>query len=183
MRYRKTVLWCLVLGISVTFAASNALAQAGERGRERGRREEAQRDRAGRFDPAQWQERRNQEMKTALGMTDEEWTAVQPLIEKVQTLNREALQMRFGFMRRRRGVREGDDAGQEFSAVSLAFAELQGAAAPDSNATDEEIRTKLKAYREARDKARQELDEAKKALREALTLRQEAALVVRGILD
>jgi len=179
MRYRKIVLSVLVAGLVVTFAASAALAQAGG-GRGQGR---------GNFDPARWQERRNQEMKTALGMTDEEWTAVQPLIEKVQTLNREAMQMRFGRGGRGAGRRGGPggnepagDTAQELSPLAQAFQELQTVLENDE-ATTEDIQAKLTAYRQAREKAKQELDQAKQELREVVTSRQEAVLVVRGVLD
>jgi len=172
MLYRKAVLLVVVVGLVVTFAASAALAQAAGRGQRRGN-----------FDPAQWQERRNQEMKTALGMTDEEWPAVEPLVTKVQTLNREAMQMRFGRGGRRRGGNEPTgNAEQELSPLAQAFQELQ-TALDNADATTEDIQEKLTAYRAAREQAKQELDKAKQALREVLTQRQEAVLVVRGLLD
>jgi len=188
MQYRKAVLASLVVGIVVAFAASAALAQARGQGREGGNDRGQGR---GNFDPAQWQQRIAERMKTSLGMTDEEWTAVQPLVEKVQTLNREAVQMRFGRGNRgNRGGRGGrgddqpatEEATQPVSPLAQAFQELQTVVG-NADATTEDIQAKLTAYREAREKAKQELDAAKQALREVLTLRQEAVLVTRGILD
>ena len=53
----------------------------------------------------------------------------------------------------------------------------------NKSATTEEITKKLTALREAREKARAELQTAQKALKELVTPRQEAVLVVNGMLD
>ncbi len=53
----------------------------------------------------------------------------------------------------------------------------------NASATPEEIKSKLTALRTAKEKAKQELAVAQKDLREVLTLRQEAQLVVMGLLD
>jgi hypothetical protein len=53
----------------------------------------------------------------------------------------------------------------------------------DENATSGEIKTKLAALRKAREKSKQELIAAQRELRELLTLRQEATLVVMGLLE
>jgi len=53
----------------------------------------------------------------------------------------------------------------------------------NASATPEEIKSKLTALRQAKEKAKQELAVAQKDLREVLTLRQEAQLVVMGLLD
>ena len=50
-------------------------------------------------------------------------------------------------------------------------------------ATAEKIQAKLKELREARDKAKQQLAAAQQELRELLTARQEAQLVVMGMLE
>src|SRR5438094_5525811 len=44
----------------------------------------------GNFDPAQFQQRMNARLKESLKATDEEWAVIQPLLEKVQTKQREA---------------------------------------------------------------------------------------------
>lgn len=48
---------------------------------------------------------------------------------------------------------------------------------------NEEIKAKLKAFRDAAKKREQELKKARDELREVLTLRQEARLVLMSILD
>jgi chromosome segregation ATPase len=53
----------------------------------------------------------------------------------------------------------------------------------DKNATSDEIKAKLSVLRKAREAAKQELAQAQRELRELLTLRQEAMLVVMGLLE
>jgi chromosome segregation ATPase len=53
----------------------------------------------------------------------------------------------------------------------------------NTSATPEEIKAKLTALRTAREKARQELATAQKELREVLSLRQEAQMVLMGMLN
>jgi hypothetical protein len=54
----------------------------------------------------------------------------------------------------------------------------------DKNGTEiNEIKSKLTALRMARDKADQELAKARQSLRQLMTLRQEAELVLSGLLD
>lgn len=72
--------------------------------------------------------------------------------------------------------------GGEPTAVDTAADELQ-TTLENTSATPEEIKSKLTALRTAKEKAKQELAVAQKDLREVLTLRQEAQLVVMGLLD
>ena len=53
----------------------------------------------------------------------------------------------------------------------------------NKEAKPDEIKARLTALREAREKAKEELAKAKDSLREILTQRQEAQLVLYGILD
>lgn len=66
--------------------------------------------------------------------------------------------------------------------VDLAAEQLQ-TTLENPSASPEDIKSKLTALRTAREKAKQELAKAQKDLREVLTLRQEAELVVMGMLD
>lgn len=70
----------------------------------------------------------------------------------------------------------------EPTAVDTAAEALQ-TTLENASATPEEIKGKLTALRAAKEKAKQELAVAQKDLREVLTLRQEAQLVVMGLLD
>ena len=145
----------------------------GERGGMRGRR----------FDPERMRERMLDRIKEVLDPTDEEWKVLQPRVGKVQTLSWQArvrgMRMFFG----RRGRRpEGAEPTREMSAVEKTVQEL-GTVLENEQAKPEEIKRKLTALREAREKAKQELAAAQKELREISSVRQEAQLVLMGLLD
>ena len=134
------------------------------------------------FDPGQFQKMIEDRLKERLGATDEEWTAIQPRLEHVLTLQREAMMgggmgmgMLFG-----RGPGGFQNQGEP-SPVVKAAQDLQ--AAVDSNGGANEISAKMTAYREAQAKARNDLAEARKSLKELLTNKQEAVLLMTGILD
>ena len=151
----------------------------------------------GQRDPAQMQQRMEQfrqqmadRMKQSLGATDEEWKALQPRIEKVQTLSRQARGGGMGFMMmggrrggpgdRPQGDRPQSDRPQ--SEVEKKSEALQKVL-DNKEAKVEEIKAALTALREARAKAKAELETAQKELREVVTVRQEAQLVTLGLLD
>ena len=153
----------------------------------------------GERDPAQmqqWMEQMRQQradrMKQALGASDEEWKVLQPRIEKVQTLTRQTQGgggMGFMMMGGRRGGPQGDrpqgdrpQSDRPQSAVETAGAALQKVL-DNKEAKVEEIKAALTALREARAKAKAELETAQKELREVITVRQEAQFVTMGLLD
>jgi hypothetical protein len=143
-------------------------------------------DRRGRFDPAQMRERMMERMKEQLTFGDEEWEVVKPRLEKVMTLSRDASGGgRYGMFGRRgrrdRGDQPQEDAPPE-SASQKAMADLLKVL-ENEQAPAEEIKLKLKALREAREKAKQDLAKARESLRELLSQRQEAQLVAMGVLD
>jgi ElaB/YqjD/DUF883 family membrane-anchored ribosome-binding protein len=133
-------------------------------------------------------------MKQALGATDEEWKVLQPRVEKVQTLSRQSRGGGGpGFMSSRggpgggRGGPGGSDRGgppsdQPQSDVEKAANALQKVL-DNKDAPVEEIKAALAALRDARAKAKQELETARKELREVLTVRQEAQCVAMGLLE
>jgi flagellar motility protein MotE (MotC chaperone) len=155
----------------------------------------------------QFRQRMTDQMKQDLGVNDEEWKVLQPRIEKVQTL---AMQSRGGMrgMSGRRGGRPGEGPGDRpqgdrpkgdrpegdrpkadrpegdrpQSEVEKKATELR-TVLENKEAKPEEIKTALTALREARAKARQELETAQKELREVVSVRQEAVFVTMGLLD
>ncbi|MCX5676815.1 MAG: hypothetical protein NTX87_17625 [Planctomycetota bacterium] len=154
-----------------------------------------QRDQRDQRDPAQMQQRMEQfrqqmsdRMKQALGASDEEWKVLQPLIEKVQTLARATRGGGMGFMSRGRGSPgdrpQGDrpQSDRPQSEVEKAGTALQKVL-ENKDAPAAEIKTTLANLREAKAKARAELEAAQKALREVLTVPQEAKLVLEGVVD
>ncbi|GIW76864.1 MAG: hypothetical protein KatS3mg104_1927 [Phycisphaerae bacterium] len=181
--------------IAVTFAGASTLvvAQDGgrpDRERQRGedRRPEGERpDRErGNRDPGQWQQRMMERLKEELNAPDDEWGVIQPKLEKVMVAQREARAGTiFGGGRRGPGGPgggPGPDRPRDDSPVAMAARELR-TVLENPNASGEEIDRKLNAYRDARTKANEKLEDARKELREVLTARQEAALVMAGILE
>ena len=124
-------------------------------------------------------------VKETLKVNDEEWKALQPKVENVQTLSRE---ITGGGMRMMGGRRGGNtnqpvaDNAEPQSPLVKAQADLQ-ATLDKENATADEIKTKLTAYRQARELAKQELAKAQAELRELVTPKQEAQLVLMNLLD
>ncbi|MDD5350595.1 MAG: hypothetical protein PHQ12_10325 [Chthoniobacteraceae bacterium] len=145
------------------------------------------RDRMDQF--RQWM---HETMKTSLKATDEEWSVIEPLLEKVETKQREALVGRFAAFGGRRGGNRGGDRGGDRGArpggdrpapaVSPETEALKTALETEGTAPAD-IKAKLEALRASRKKAAAELDQAREDLRKVLTLRQEAALVTFGILE
>ncbi|MBP7934375.1 MAG: hypothetical protein KA354_06970 [Phycisphaerae bacterium] len=147
----------------------------------------------GGFDPAQWRERMSKMMQDQLGASDDEWKVLYPKIEKVQTTQRESFGGfgMMGFGRRPGGGPGGPGGGpggpggmgnQQLSKVAQAQTDLRALLdKKDAGATD--IAGKLAAYREAREKARTEVQAAQKSLKELVTQRQEAVLVLMGVLE
>ena len=142
----------------------------------------------GNFDPAAFQQQMMDRMKTDLKATDDEWKVIQPKLEKVMTAQRDS-RTGWGGGRGGRGGGPGGPGGggntdpnAPASPLQTASGELR-ATLEKEGSTPEEIAAKLTAYRDARDKARANLEAARKDLKEVLTPRQEAALVLQGTLE
>jgi hypothetical protein len=138
----------------------------------------------GRFDPSQFRQMMLDRVKETLAVSDADWKTLQPAVEKVLTVQRDAM----GGMRGMRGMRGGDRGGdnaaaaQPTSDVEAKAKDLQ-TVLDNKDAKPEEIKAKLAALRDARAKARDALAAARKELTELLTQRQEATLVEMGILE
>jgi len=134
----------------------------------------------GGFDPAAMRQRRLDNIKQSLGVTDQEWTALQPRVEKVMTLS---MQARMGGMMGRMGGRGGAAAEApapttETEKTALALRTVL----ENKDSTKEQVAQALTAYRNAREKAEQDLAKAQEELKALLTPRQEAQLVLDGLL-
>jgi len=140
----------------------------------------------GNWTPEQMRQRQLEQIKERMKPTDEEWKALQPKIEKVLTLSADAgLTVGRGLFGRRGGQPAAGTEATPAAAQSdaeKAAAELQKTL-DNAEAKAEEIQAKMKALQDARGKTRQQLTEAKAALREGLTPRQEAQLVLMAVLD
>ncbi|MCC6486827.1 MAG: hypothetical protein IT364_04945 [Candidatus Hydrogenedentes bacterium] len=157
-------------------------------------------------DPSQMRQRMLASMKQALGATNEEWTAIQPLVEKVFDAQMQQMQGRMmGGMAMGPGRPGGGGPGAPGGGGPGAQGGPGGPGGPggmgpggpgrsaeaqalqetlaDANASQEDISAKLAALRKAREEAAKMLDDAQAALRDVLTVRQEATLVLMGTLD
>lgn len=173
---------CFLGLIVLAFSGSMLIGQANENADQNRRRE-----RHGEF-----RRRIAERMRERLEVNDEEWAALEPRIENIMRL-RFSTRVGFGrgFGRRSRGGREfgessrprGQGAGQrEPSAVQKRVAALRELL-DDDGATNEQITKGLTGLRKAREEAREELDKARKDLRDLVTLKQEAFLVLVGFLN
>ncbi len=124
------------------------------------------------------------DLQEPLGATDDEFAVIRPLLEKVVDAQSEA---GGGTARFRRFGPPGQpnnnsQNAQPLSPVDQATTDLQ-TAIDDPNANSDVIKTRLDTLRQAKSKASQDLMVARDALRAVLTVRQEAVLVDRGVLD
>jgi hypothetical protein len=132
------------------------------------------------FDPAQFRQMMMDRFKEQLGATDDEWKVLQPKIEAVQAAQRDARGGGFGGFGG--GPGGGRNADQAQSPVQVAAQDLRQALDNKDTSADA-IQKKLDAYREARAAANKKLQDTQKALMDLLTQRQEAVLVMMGMLD
>jgi Spy/CpxP family protein refolding chaperone len=140
----------------------------------------------GNFNPEEFRARMAQRMKESLKVTDDEWSVLQPLIEKVTNAQRNASGGGFGG-RDRGGDRGGGGDNNRGSATSdrpgsAERAALRAALESDSTSADD-LKAKLNAVREVRKKAAAELATAREDLKKVVTVRQEAVLVSMGLLE
>jgi flagellar motility protein MotE (MotC chaperone) len=183
------------LAISVVIAADDEQTPgegAGNRPQQAGTRTPGQ----GEFrDRANFQQRMSEMIKSELGATDEEWTVIEPRLTKVMTLSRDVNQRGMGMMRGgRRGFEMGGRGGRdrpeqppqtsqsEQSEIQKATNALQEAL-DKSDSTPDDVKAKLLALRNAKEKTKQELAKAQQELKQILSVRQEAKLVLLGLLD
>jgi len=129
----------------------------------------------GNFDPAEMRARMMERYQEQLGFSDAEFKAIQPLIEDVQTKQRDARGGRGGMMFGGRGGRGGRGGNQDADPELEA---LQSAIESGSN-----IEAKLAAFRAARDKKEADLKKAQDTLKSVLTVKQEAQAVLMGIIN
>ncbi|HNS31482.1 MAG TPA: hypothetical protein PKN36_00705 [bacterium] len=174
MKLKKNLILLTALFLMQAFLAMAQEAPARER---RFPDQSGQRpDRSGqRFDPQQMNERYFARIKETLAVGDDEWEVLKPKIEKVRAAQMNA--QRMGGMGRRQ-----PGASADVSPVQKAVQELQTVLA-NKDATPRDISAKLSVLREARKNNEKELSEARKELRELLTQKQEAQLVMMGLLD
>jgi hypothetical protein len=150
----------------------------------------------GNRDPAEARLRMESRLKELLGASDQEWAVLQPKVEKLMDAQRLQMAGRgAGMAQLFRSDRGGGDRGgnnnnnrpdrpqrpEESSPVAVRTRELQDAIR--DNASPDVLKAKLAALRDARTKARDQYAKAQQELRELLTLKQEATLIMLGMLE
>src|SRR5207237_3860536 len=107
---------------------------------------------------------------------------IEPKLTKVMDLRRDAGGFGRGGFRRRDDNSSSSADDNQASPVEKAQRELRQTL-DNKEANAEQINSKLTALREAKEKAKTTLASAQKDLKEILTQRQEAVLVMFGMLD
>lgn len=142
------------------------------------------------WDPAQMRQRMMENYREQLGVKDdEEWKLIQTRIEKV-TEARMAVGFRGGFGGRRGGGPGGGPGGapggpggggrRGFGEPSPEADALQKVI--EANGSADEIKTKLAAYRASTKEKEAKLEAAQEDLKKVLSVKQEAAAVLAGLL-
>jgi hypothetical protein len=143
------------------------------------------------FDPAriqEFQQRRMDRLKEELEVKDDEWTALQPLIQKVMDAQRAVFADRMGGFRGGRGGGDNNNSGDNGGRRRGGFGGEPSPAAEalqkaiESKASNSEMKAALAKYQESRKAKQTDLETAQANLRKVLSIRQEAILTAQGLL-
>lgn len=137
------------------------------------------------FNPAQFQQRIMDNIRQELGFTnDTDWSAVQPLIQKVMDARRglaSNMGMRMMFHRPGRNNQDRPRRGGFFREPSPQAQALEQAI--DSHAPDAQLQQALEKYQASIKQKEAQLKQAQDNLRKVLTIRQEAQATLLGLLQ
>lgn len=172
-------------GVLIGQAISQEEGRSGSRGGGGQRSPEEMRKRI-----EQWNREAAERLRTSLNASEEQWVVIQPRVEKVQTVMRQIRVRQTRNRFRTRGERttassrRSDDAGvaRPQSAIEKSRQTLRELL-EDEKSSNEKLESALKALRVATTKLEQELEKARGSLREVVNVRQEARLVLMGLLD
>ncbi len=172
IKFLKTISFVLALA-AISLTSLDVSAQGRGGGGQGGRGGGGQGGR-GNFDPEEFRARMVERMKEQFGFSDAEYKAIQPLLEDVQTKQRDTRSGgRGGFGGfGGRGGRGGDR-----ESGNSAMDALQKAIESGSN-----IEAKLKAFRADRTKKEAALKKSQDTLKAVLTVKQEAVAVTIGLI-
>lgn len=154
---------------------------------------QAQQEQRNRFDRNQFMERILDRLRENLGASAEEWSVLKPMITKItekQSAMRRTGRSGFGAFGGGRGGRGGDNDNDrrdregrrsrgDGDSVSNADSLRKAVESGDAG----KIKKELAAYRAVQKKRAVELKKAREELRQVVTLKQEATLVLWGLLD
>ncbi len=149
--------------------------------------------RGGNFDPAQFQQMMLDQTRQSLNITnDEEWKAIQPLVQNVMDARREigfgggGMRMMFGGPGGPGGTQGGNQSGNAQRAMRFgpqASAEQQALQkALDDGAPAAQVKEAMAKLRAAKQEKQAKLEAAQEKLRSVLTTKQEAQALLQGLL-
>ena len=164
--------------------------QNGGRGRrgQNGQNADGQNGPRGNFNPEEMQQRQAQMMREQLGITDDaEWNLISQRVTAINELRRATMGGGMGMGMRGFGGGPGGPGGQggqrgnRFGAQANPEADALRTAVTDK-LPDAEVKARLARLREVRKQNEEKLAKAQEELRAVLTVRQEAAAVLMGLL-
>lgn len=200
--FRQKVAFSLVVCLLAAVFVGQSLSQPQQRG-QRGQRGGAQGPQGQRlqgmqFDPQQMRQMMERRIQQQLGATDQEWKVLGPRVMEVSELSRQLSGSPGGgrggmmggmFGGGRRGGPQSNQPGgrqdapaRELTAVEKSLEQLR-TLLENTSSTPEQIKKQLTTVRKAKEKVKQELAVAQQKLRKIITMRQEAHLVLMGMLD
>jgi hypothetical protein len=135
--------------------------------------------------PAENRQRAAGRMREALGVSEEQWKVMGPKIERIESLRRDAGE---AMMPGRMGPRrDGQQPASAPAGEKLSDAQQKAEALREllskTDASDTQVKDAVKALRDARKQARKELGTARKDLLKSVDQKQEARLVLWGVLE
>jgi hypothetical protein len=137
----------------------------------------------GGFDPARMRQFAIDRVKEQMGdIKEDEWKVIEGKLSPVVDKRGELMMAGLGGFRFGRGGGGDQPERPAANPVEQASRDLRKAL-EDKSTSEEMVKEKLTAFREARDKAKNELASAQKELKEVVMPRQEAVLVQQGYLD
>jgi hypothetical protein len=182
MKKLSQLMFVAGLATTLSLGTANLLGQDANNADQGGRRN---RDRqgggpgGGNFDPEQMRARMMERVREQFGVKDDaEWKVISERIEKVSTARREM----GGGMGMFGGGRGGPGGGRGGFGGEPSPEATALRSAIENNASADDIKAKLAAYRESQKAKEAKLTKAQEDLRQVLTAKQEAAAVLAGYL-
>jgi hypothetical protein len=123
-------------------------------------------------------------IKDDLGFTnDTDWSAVEPLVQKVMDAQRETMMNRFAGFRGRRGGNNDNGGGGNRPQPPTSPEREALQQAIDSNAPASQVAAALEKFRATQKSKQAKLEQAQADLAKVLTPKQEAQAVLAGLLN
>ena len=193
--FRRRVVFGLVVCLLAVLIVGQTLSQPAQRGQTGGQRG-GQRDgtqgsqrpqmQGRQFDPQQMQKMMEQRMQRQLRASNQKWKTLGPSVMKVSQLNRQVSGGGMGrmFFGGRQGPMSGRQGapGMQLTEMDKATEQLQ-ILLDNESAKPEDIEKQLTVLRAARGKAKKQLAAERQRLRKQVTVRQQAQLVLMGLLE